>query len=724
MTTTGYSNNAARLPSLPTVSVGDASLQRFLNAVRENIEVRAGARGDRFERAVTLRDLVQLGLVDERSGSGPSARLLSGGGGTPSSQSNGGVVVQTGTRYTTLDFEQFASTIVNSKLFRSITAGLSDASRFDMMSERVRQALLKDLAAEAKQRGADVRRVEEKIQTATESTAIAMQEVTASLGAAVAGVRETAFSTATETKATAGVVTQVTAALGDPSTFLGAGVTLEQAMFGIADASEGLYGQYTVKMNAAGHAAGFGLAIEATGDNDATSAFVIAADKFAIVAATETLADPLNPPADRIPFGVDTVEDVIYINGNVRIGNATGVPISDITPGADGDSVIVEWSVNGSTSWHSTFVSGDKYARWKIGTGGAWQGPFQVVGENGANGNYTSFVFKRAASLPATPTGSTPSGWFDAPPAADGNPLWASLGTKTSAGALVGSWSTPVQIEGAAGAPGSAGTRGSRTWYEPANGAYTASYTFGGNSAGAASYAAKATSIISTDGAGSPMKGDTVIFTNGSNYTYTIVHNGSAWVAPGVIIDGNLLVTGSITTTHLSSSVSISTSGYLYAAGAAAYTITDVSGSSGSGTASVFANATMGSKFGVVGYTATSNGAGVHGYNANGTNGPGVSGRGILGVHGAATSDSGAGGYFQSYSGGGRAIEAIGYVHATGYIKSDYYIETPDIILGQTPTTGSGTATFPGNNKPGGSTTCGWLAFQTNSGIRYVPCWA
>ncbi len=135
--------------------------------------------------------------------------------------------------------------------------------------------------------------------------------------------------------------------------------------------------------------------------------------------------------------------------------SATPVSLSvtvddSIDPGA-GESVYVEFSVDGSTAWHPTFATGDLFARWRVGLAGAWQGPFRIVGESGAAGDYVDFIFRRSATQPATPTGTSPAGWFDAPPAANGNALWASTATRTAAGALVGAWSTPVQIEGAAG---------------------------------------------------------------------------------------------------------------------------------------------------------------------------------------------------------------------------------------------------------------------------------
>lgn len=113
----------------------------------------------------------------------------------------------------------------------------------------------------------------------------------------------------------------------------------------------------------------------------------------------------------------------------------------------DGTSVDVEYSVTGTGSWHSTFAVGDIYARYKRGAG-AWSSAVKIVGEDGAAGDYIDYIFKRAATQPATPTGTTPAGWADAPPAADGNPLWASTAQRTAAGALVGVWSTPARISG------------------------------------------------------------------------------------------------------------------------------------------------------------------------------------------------------------------------------------------------------------------------------------
>lgn len=767
-----YANDAARLPALPAVRVGDPALQRFLDAVREHIEVRTGARGDQFERAITQRDLIQLGLLDGATYNGSTRPGRS-------SQGSDSVVLSTPSGYRAVDFDYFARQIANSRVLQSILKPLSDPDRFESLEASVRAVLTSDIKREAAARGADVQRLETRVQTAEQSVAMLTTEVTAGLGTSLAGVRDTAFAAATQNRATAGVVTQISAAIGDPGSFTAAGVTLEEAMFGIASLDEGLYGQYTVKIDANGYVAGFGLAVEATGDNDVSSAFIVAADKFAIVdPASDVVGDPLNPPTARIPFGVDTANNVIFINGNVRI-NSGGPTLSSISTGQSTYTATVYKQVGSApaapsggsfnfntstltpptgwvTSQPSTTTTPTYACEFTFSgsptatvTAGTWSTPYidAVAGAAGSNGESVLVleIYLQAGSAPSTPTGGSytfstdsftaPSGgWSRTMPASSTTPTYRSacrFATSTPASPVAaGTWSTPVIVaqNGAAGSTGATGTRGTRQLYDSSS-SYTASYNNGAG-AGAPSYAAQATTLIAAATSGStpttPIKGDTVTFSHTSGtYTYTITHNGTSWVAPGVIIDGSLLVTGSITTSHLSSSVSISTSGYVYAAGNSSYTIVDPSSGTGAaGTASGFFNAATGAKFGVVGYTADSGGAGVYGYDSNVSNGRGVAGRGVLGVYGVATVSGGAGGYFQSYSGSERAIEAIGYIHTTQYVEADSYLQAPNLFLEQTPTTGAGTATFPGNNKPGASTSCQWIEIATNSGSRYIPCWA
>lgn len=63
-------NAAAKLPGIQTSRVHDPAVRQALEALREWVEVRLGSRGDKYERAVTLRDLETLGLIE----SGTTAR--------------------------------------------------------------------------------------------------------------------------------------------------------------------------------------------------------------------------------------------------------------------------------------------------------------------------------------------------------------------------------------------------------------------------------------------------------------------------------------------------------------------------------------------------------------------------------------------------------------------------------------------------------------------------
>lgn len=55
--------------------------------------------------------------------------------------------------------------------------------------------------------------------------------------------------------------------------------------------------------------------------------------------------------------------------------------------------------------------------------------------------------FQRSLSQPSTPTGDNPTGWSDGVPGGT-EALWQIVGTKTIAGTLIGTWSTPQAISG------------------------------------------------------------------------------------------------------------------------------------------------------------------------------------------------------------------------------------------------------------------------------------
>jgi hypothetical protein len=60
-------------------------------------------------------------------------------------------------------------------------------------------------------------------------------------------------------------------------------------------------------------------------------------------------------------------------------------------------------------------------------------------------GNFIDLKFIRSASEPTTPTGDTPSGWYDSIPSGT-DAIWMISGTKKASGTLIGTWSTPERL--------------------------------------------------------------------------------------------------------------------------------------------------------------------------------------------------------------------------------------------------------------------------------------
>ena len=98
------------------------------------------------------------------------------------------------------------------------------------------------------------------------------------------------------------------------------GVTLEEKFVANADALEGLSGQYSVKIDANGHVAGFGLSNTLV-NGTPSSAFIVRADKFAIVNASDTSGGlgTTTPNSDSVPFSVQAYQAPDASNGNIEI---------------------------------------------------------------------------------------------------------------------------------------------------------------------------------------------------------------------------------------------------------------------------------------------------------------------------------------------------------------------------------------------------------------------
>lgn len=310
----------AKLPGLPALKNADPALQRWAQAVAEHLEVRAGARGNPAERGVTQRELLAAtkGLDYLRSEKSTTVNA-------------GDVVLNLGGGMTvTVAIDAFAKSIFDSPLYKSLMKRLDDQSRFDDVPEQVRKILLLDIAEEAAKRGADIVRLDKKIQTSTQSLAYTVEEVTAAIQGVAAGVRETTYASASANLATAGKVTQVQARLDN---FSGGGpgtASIEQKMSTIASNVTGLSAEYTLKVQAGGIFGGIGLSAHLPADptKPGYSMFLIAVDKFGLVFPGNVGGADVK----RIPFGIDAngiyMNSDVYIKGTMRV-DAGGSTLRD-----------------------------------------------------------------------------------------------------------------------------------------------------------------------------------------------------------------------------------------------------------------------------------------------------------------------------------------------------------------------------------------------------------
>lgn len=125
----------------------------------------------------------------------------------------------------------------------------------------------------------------------------------------------------------------------------------------------------------------------------------------------------------------------------------------DLTESITSQEIFTQYSVDGSSNWHDTYVAGDRYMRTKKGEGN-WSAPMLFVGEDGAagaDGKYTEIEFAKNTSTTTAPT----SGWQDAPPtASEGEYVWMRQGEVIPPATTPSAWSPAVRLTGVEGTNG------------------------------------------------------------------------------------------------------------------------------------------------------------------------------------------------------------------------------------------------------------------------------
>lgn len=344
----------AKLPGLtPPPTTGNRAMDQWVKQVTERMEVREGSRGNPYERAVTMREF--KAIVDTTN------KIVE-----PKPSKDGDIEFDLGNGMTaTIAIEKFIKSIKELQVYKDLIKRLDDPSRFDNLPGEVREILLRSIADEAAKLGATITRIEKVQAERFKSLAFRVDQVTAAVDGASAGIRELAFATASADFAQAGKVVQLEASLGNYYQDGTPGrAILEEQMTVTADRIAGLRSQWTMKVQAGKYVAGIGLAATESGSGTGTSALIIAADKFAIVNPSTYTAGLTNTPDPaHIPFGVDT--NGIYMNTNVYLRGLMRI---------DGGGKTLADGLRGSVMVGTTGAWSDNVARqmvWnKLGKGG------------------------------------------------------------------------------------------------------------------------------------------------------------------------------------------------------------------------------------------------------------------------------------------------------------------------------------------------------------------
>jgi hypothetical protein len=445
-------------------------------------------------------------------------------------------------------------------------------------------------------------------------------------------------------------------------------------------------------------------------------------------------------------------------------------------------------------------------------SGGTWSTPV-VQALNGLPGvpgtsTYLMPVYIRASSTPTTPapgsggynfgtnTGTAPAGWSTSIPTGSLS-VYVSSALMTVAGATglnsnTPTWSTPALLA-TNGSNGFDGARGSLTGYSAsvAPPVYMAGTSWNGatDNANASTIIWRMLGFSGFPASNSHLRvGDTITLTNAAGTrSETRFYDGlSAWLQPGVRIDGNLLVDGTVAATKITTpnlaaiSADLGTitagnydgTGYVNARGQTTLAV-DPLGIGATETTAIAGNFSGTAKIGVFGRTTQTNGSGVYGWGpANGAGGTFYGGDGVIGV---STKLNGTGGRFfgsqlgtstalvasanngtfgsigldaqanafgqvavKATSTGGTALDVVGVMRINNSnwvanLNADLLdgeqaaglvqsIGAQRAQMGNT-TVGGAVATFNPNNKPGSASTNVWLEVRHGGNTFWIPAW-
>ena len=290
-----------KIPGIPKPPASlDPEVRKYLEALTEAVEIRLGRKGDPQDRAVTLRELIDSGLADQLRA-------------TPFDPNNPNI----GNRGFTNPTETIRTSVIPQPTSFSVNAAYStinlswDFPNYKYHNQTEIWSHSSDVLGNATLAGVSTGRVYvdpvgggvtryywiRHINTAGEFGP--WNNTSGTIGTTPTDV---AFMLTLLTSQITS--SQLATALATPIGNLPANTT--QALTAVETEVNGLEAQYTVKIDSNGHVAGFGLATTLL-NGTPTSAFIVRADKFAIIDPANTGNNLTNTPsADIVPFVIDS----------------------------------------------------------------------------------------------------------------------------------------------------------------------------------------------------------------------------------------------------------------------------------------------------------------------------------------------------------------------------------------------------------------------------------
>ena len=195
------------------------------------------------------------------------------------------------------------------------------------------------------------------------------------------------YFTQTQTNsAITGQINTLKAEIADPVNGYAKTAAVQQNFFAKAD-GQALQGQYTVKIDLNGHVSGFGLASTLVG-NTPTSAFIVRADRFAVVdpASTANGLGTTSPSADTVPFfvegGVTYIKSAMIKNASITDAQIGSVAAKKITAGYIGATIAMDGASVFGASLYAGGTTSKTYDQGYVTSFTAQNPTFKVEGGN------------------------------------------------------------------------------------------------------------------------------------------------------------------------------------------------------------------------------------------------------------------------------------------------------------------------------------------------------